>query len=140
MYFALRWPQGSVNWAWDVVLEKKAGASGGELLAAAFRSAWLPRTLLHSGGQVERSSHLRVVLLCVSLEHELLNLRSSMAPVLLHKDCKVSMWFCSTPASHRTEKTARQHPFSWVPVPSHTTHNSRVGGFMCRANPDKPVL
>lgn len=76
---------------------------------------------------------------CVfSLEHELRNLRSSMVPVLLHKDHEVSMRFCNTPVS-QTEKTAR-HPFSWVPFPSHTTHNNRVGGFKCRANPDKPVL
>lgn len=67
MYLALRWLEGSVNWVWDVALEKKAGESSGELLTAAFRSVWLPRTLPTSGRQVERSSHLRVIILCVQL-------------------------------------------------------------------------
>lgn len=67
MYLALRWPEGSVNWVWDVALGKKAGESSGELLAAAVRSVWLPRTLFPSRRQVKQSSHLRVVILCVQL-------------------------------------------------------------------------
>lgn len=111
MYLALRWSQGSVNWAWDVALEKKAGESGGELLATAFRSVWLPRMLLPSGGQTSEAAILESPSCVFSLEHKLLrNLRSSMAPVLLHKGCEVSMRFCNTPASHRLRREPDNNP------------------------------
>lgn len=110
MHLALRWPQGSVNWAWNVALEKKAGESGGELLAAAFRSVWLPRTLLPSGGQTREAAILESPSCVFSLEHELLcNLRSSMAPVFAD-GCEVSMRFCNTPASHRLRRRPDNNP------------------------------